>query len=201
MLTVAAGLGAVAVIAYGPWRDDPFSECSGGVATGAAEIGGPFTLVSETGAEVTSAEAIAGPTLVYFGYTFCPDVCPTDAAAMARAADLLAEKGVKVGQVFISVDPERDTPDVVAAFTDALHPDMLGLTGTPEAIDRVKKAYKVFAQKAPNSDPEYYLVDHSAFTYLMTAPDRFLTVFRSGAAPEDVAETTACYVSKLKGGA
>lgn len=202
LLVAAGGLGALAVAAFGPWGGgDAFSECEGGVATGAASIGGPFRLVSETGAEVSSAEAIAGPTLVYFGYTFCPDVCPTDAAAMARAADLLAEMGLNVSLVFVTVDPLRDTPEVLAGFTDSLHPGMLGLGGPPEAVEAAKKAYKVFAQKAPGGDPEYYLVDHSAFTYLMTAPDRFLTVFRSGSSPEAIAETASCHLEALARGA
>ena len=108
--------------------DDPFASCrQTAVAGGAATIGGPFTLVSETGETVTDADVITGPTLIYFGYTFCPDVCPMDVARNATAVDILEERGRMVTSVFISIDPERDTPKAVADFTDNLHPRMLGL--------------------------------------------------------------------------
>ncbi|MEX2517816.1 MAG: SCO family protein [Paracoccaceae bacterium] len=199
ILLAAAGFGAGGL--YTALKDDTFADCGGGVATGAASIGGPFTLVSETGATVTAAEVIDGPALIYFGYTFCPDVCPVDAAMMAETADMLAARGTPVKTVFISIDPERDTPEVLADFTDNLHPDMIGLTGPVEAVEAAKSAYKVYGAKAAGDDPEFYLMDHSAFIYLMAAPDRFLTIFRHGAAPQDMAETASCYLDALAAGA
>ncbi|MFN3262931.1 MAG: SCO family protein [Pikeienuella sp.] len=193
-LLLAAGLGGGA--AFFAMNDNPFAECGGGMATGAAAIGGPFTLVSGAGERVTSAEVIDRPALLYFGYTFCPDVCPVDAAAMAQTADLLKERGLDVKTAFITVDPARDNEAVVRDFAANLHPEMIGLTGSEAEIDAAKSAYRVYAQKAPGQaeDDPYYLVDHSAFIYLMAAEDRLLTVFRHGVPPEDMAETAACYL-------
>ncbi len=196
---IAASALVVAGLGTGAWfalqGGAGLAECGGGgVATGAASIGGPFELVSETGATVTDADIIDRPTMVYFGYTFCPDVCPVDAANMAAAADILAEQGLDVGTAFITIDPARDTPAVLADFTDNLHPDMIGLTGSDEQIAAAAKAYRVFYQKAPGDDPAFYLMDHSAFGYLMTTGNRFLEVFRHGTSPTEMAEATACHL-------
>lgn len=194
---VAAGLGGTALYVTG--GDDPFADCGGGVATGASAIGGPFTLVSETGERVTSADVIDGPTMVYFGYTFCPDVCPMDSAAMARASELLAERGYKVKTAFISIDPARDTPQILTDFTDNLSPGMIGLTGSDENVAAAASAYKVYYKKGESGDPEFYTMDHSAFIYLMTKGDRFLTIFRHGESGDAIAEGAACYLDALAG--
>ena len=112
---VAVGLGVGAYIAFS--GENAFAECGGGMATGGATIGGPFTLISETGETVTDADVITRPTLMYFGYTFCPDVCPVDVAVMAQAASIAAENGDAVNTAFVTIDPTRDTPEVVADFT------------------------------------------------------------------------------------
>lgn len=178
-------------------EDDPFAACRKSVvATGAASIGGPFTLTSGSGARVTDAEVITGPTLVYFGYTFCPDFCPTDLSRNAVAADMLAERGIKIGQVFVSIDPERDTPEVVADFTDSIHPDIVGLTGSPEEVKAAADAYRVFFRKA-GDDPEYYMMDHSTFTYLMAPDVGFLEFYGSDTSAADMAESLACFADKL----
>ncbi len=192
---VVAGLGAGAYFAFS--GGDAFAECGGGMATGAATIGGPFELVSETGATVTEADIITRPTLVYFGYTFCPDVCPTDVAVMAQAASILEENGTPVNTAFISVDPTRDTPEVVGEFTGLMHPDMVGLTGSEEQVSAAAKAYKVYFQKVEGDDPEYYLMDHSAFTYLMAPVEGFLQVYRHGEPAEAIAKNVACFVDAL----
>jgi protein SCO1/2 len=177
--------------------DDRFAECRRSVvAAGEASIGGPFTLTGVTGARVTDAEAITGPTLVYFGYTFCPDFCPTDLSRYAVAADILAERGVGVGQVFVSVDPERDTPEAMADFTESIHPDILGLTGSPDEVKAAADAYRVYFRRA-GDDPEYYMMDHSTFTYLMAPEVGFLDFFGSDATAEDLAERVACFAGKL----
>ncbi|MFV0475984.1 MAG: SCO family protein [Pikeienuella sp.] len=194
---VAAGLGVGAF--YAATRQDDAADCGGGLA--GASIGGPFTLVSETGETVDQAAVIDGPTLVYFGYTFCPDVCPVDAANMAQAVDLLAAQGLVVKPVFISIDPARDTPPVMADYTEILHPTMLGLTGSAEQVAAAAAAYKVYYARAASDDPEYYLMNHSAYIYLMTAGERFLTFFRRGDTPQTIAETTACHLRAVEGGA
>ncbi|TYB90458.1 SCO family protein [Oceaniovalibus sp. ACAM 378] len=173
------------------------------VAGGAGAIGGPFTLVSETGETVTDVDVITKPTLVYFGYTFCPDVCPLDAARNAAAVDLLAERGYDVQPVFITIDPERDTPEVLAEWTDYMHPDMLGLTGSPEQIKAASQAYKTYFAKREGDDPAFYLMDHTVFSYLMLPEHGFVEFFRGapnfngeGVTEEAVAESTACFLDK-----
>jgi len=176
--------------------DDDFSECRAStVSGGSGAIGGPFTLVDETGATVTDKDVITRPTLIYFGYTFCPDVCPMDTARMAEATELLAERGYDVQPVFISIDPERDTPQVMAEFTDYLHPDMLGLTGSPEQVKAASQAYKTYYRKQDTGD-EYYLVDHSALTYLVLPKQGFVEFFRRELTPEAMADTVACFIDK-----
>jgi len=177
--------------------DDQFAQCrAAAVAGGAGQIGGPFELVSETGETVTDADVIDQPALIYFGYTFCPDVCPLDSARNAGAVDILEERGVIVKPVFISVDPQRDTPEVVAEFTEYLHPRMLGLTGSPEQVKAASQAYRTYynAQPAEEGDEEYYLVDHSTFTYLVLPEHGFVEFFRREVTAEKMAETVACFV-------
>jgi protein SCO1/2 len=189
---------AVAVTAGALWWLRPagsqFAECGSTVVAGEADIAGPFTLVSETGETVTDADVITKPSLVYFGYTFCPDVCPLDSARNAEATDLLAERGIDVQPVFISIDPGRDTPEVVRDFTDIFHPKMIGLTGSPEQVAAASRVYRTY-YKAQETDDEYYLVDHSTFTYLVLPEHGFVEFFRRDATAEEIAETTACFVN------
>lgn len=171
-----------------------FAECGNSAVAGQADIGGQFTLVSETGETVTDADVISKPSLVYFGYTFCPDVCPMDSARNADAVDLLSERGVDAQAVFISVDPERDTPEVVRDFTDIFGSEMVGLTGSPEQIADVSRVYRTY-YRAEDTDEEYYLVDHSTFTYLVLPEHGFVEFFRRDATAEEIADTTACFVA------
>lgn len=176
---------------------DPFADCRGG-QVGGGSIGGPFTLVDENGATVTERDVITGPTLVYFGYTFCPDVCPTDAARNADAADLLAKGGILAKQLFITIDPRRDTPEVLRDFTGNLHDDLIGLTGTEAQVKAASDAYRNYYQ-VRNPDDEYYLMDHTTLTYLMQpaadgAP-AFLDFFKSDVTPQDMAARVACYAA------
>jgi protein SCO1/2 len=168
----------------------------GDTAVAGGAIGGPFELVSETGETVTDKDVITKPTLVYFGYTFCPDVCPLDTARNAQAAYLLADRGIDLGTVFITVDPPRDTVEVVREFTDNFHEDMIGLTGTPDQIKAASLAYKTY-YRADDSDPEFYLVDHSTQTYLMFPETGFATFFRRDSTVEQVAEMSACFIDQL----
>lgn len=202
---LAAGVAALLLAGTALWTwlapgGEDFASCTGGTVTGEAQIGGPFTLVSETGEEVTEAQVLDRPALVYFGYTFCPDVCPFDAARNARAVDLLAERGLDVTPVFVTIDPERDTPEVLAEYTDYMHPDMLGLTGSPEQVRAAAQAYRVFYSRR-GDDPETYLMDHSVFSYLMMPERGFATLFRGapgasgeGVTAEEVADRAACYL-------
>jgi protein SCO1/2 len=196
-VAVVVGLAAGGWFALRPSQADPFAPCrTTAVAGGAAAIGGPFTLTDDEGRQVADAEIITQPTLIYFGYTFCPDVCPTDVSRNALAAAELTERGTNVGQVFISIDPARDTPEAVGDFAAAIDPRLVGLTGTAEEVARAAEAYKVYYRKN-GDDPDYYLMDHSSFTYLMAPGKGFLDFYRSDATPEQVADSVACYASRL----
>ena len=191
---VVIGIGGAAAWTFLKSPEDQFAQCSESTVAGGA-IGGPFTLVSETGATVTDADVITRPTLLYFGYTYCPDVCPFDAARNAEAADILIERGYDVQTAFISIDPERDTPEVLAEFTDYMHPDMIGLTGTPEQVKAASTAYKTYYRKQePEEGDEFYLVDHSTFTYLVLPEIGFVEFYRREHTPEQIADGTACFI-------
>jgi protein SCO1/2 len=190
---VLAALIAVPVaIIYGTGsEEDQFAQCSQGAVAG-GDIGGPFTLVSGEGVEVTEQDVITEPSLVYFGFTYCPDVCPLDVARNAEAVDILEEMGVPATPVFISIDPERDTPQVVGEFADIMHPKMIGLTGSPEQVKAASQAYRTFYRKQPGGGDDY-LVDHSTFTYLVLPEHGFVDFFRRDVGPDQMAETVACY--------
>jgi|SRR6056297_450143 len=192
-----AGLGAMYVAGFGEADpEDGFAQCrASNVAGGAAQIGGPFELVSETGETVTDADVIDKPTLIYFGYTYCPDVCPMDAARNAEAVDVLESRGYMVKPVFISVDPARDTPEVMAEFTDYLHPRMIGLTGSEEQVRAASKAYRTYfqAQEPDEGEEEFYLVDHSTMSYLSLPGHGFVEFFRRDVTPEKMADRIACF--------
>jgi protein SCO1/2 len=189
-LAAAAGLGVYV------WQASQTTIACGDTTVAGGAIGGPFELISETGETVTDADVITKPTLVYFGYTFCPDVCPLDSMRNAQAAYMLEDQGIDIGTVFISIDPARDTVEVVRDFTDNFHEDMIGLTGSPEQVKAASQAYRTYYQ-IQEGDPEYYLVDHSTQTYLMFPDTGFATFFRNDTPSERVAEVTACFVDQL----
>ncbi|NWG46831.1 MAG: SCO family protein [Alphaproteobacteria bacterium] len=157
--------------------------------TGAAELGGPFTLTAQDGRRVSSAEFAGKWQLLYFGFTYCPDVCPTELNRMAAVLEALGPRAQKVQPLFITVDPERDTPEVMAAYVRHFGDRLIGLTGTPEEIAAVLAAYRVYARKAEiESSSVGYLVDHSSVLYLMTPDGRFDTFFTAADAVEDITE-------------
>ena len=189
-----AALGGMwaATMMRGP--DDRFATCrSSQVAGGTSQIGGPFTLLDKTGAAVTDADVLTGPSLIYFGYTFCPDVCPLDTSRNAEAVDLLEAQGKMVTPVFISIDPQRDTPEVVGEFAENLHERMIGLTGTPEQVKAASQAYKTYYRAHP-ADDDYYLVDHSTFSYLVLPEYGFVEFFHRNLTAEELATNVACFL-------
>lgn len=193
---VAALLGASAWYVLANRGDDVFAECRQGQVAG-GDIGGPFTLVNTAGQTVTDAEVLAGPSLVYFGYTFCPDVCPFDMARNVEAIDLLDAKGIDVTPVFISIDPERDTPEALGDYASNMHPKLVALTGSAEQVKTASQAYKTFYAKRETGD-EFYLMDHSTFTYLMLPGSGFVDFFRREITSDQMAESVACFVSAGK---
>jgi protein SCO1/2 len=157
-----------------------------------ATVGGPFTLTDETGRPVTSETFKGQWRLMYFGFTYCPDICPTDTAKLAAGLKLFEEKHPKeaaaLQPLFVTVDPERDTPAALAEFTDSFHPRLLGLTGTRDQVDSALKAFRIYAQKVPGTTPDAYTFDHLAVLYLMD-PDGRPVQFLAGpaATPESIA--------------
>lgn len=173
--------------------DDKYAQCKNSAVAGGDDLGGPFELVNAAGQTVTDADVITEPSLLYFGYTFCPDVCPLDVARNATAVDLLAERGMSVTPVFISIDPARDTPEVVGEFADNMHPKMIGLTGSPEQVKAASVAYRTY-YKAHEAEDEFYLVDHSTFSYLVMPGEGFVDFFRRDVTPEQMADKIGCFI-------
>ncbi len=156
--------------------------------SGGGAIGGPFTLVQHDGRTVTDLDFRGRWMLIYFGYTFCPDVCPTSLTLASSALDRLTPtQRQMVVPVFITVDPTRDTVAVMKDYVSAFTADMVGLTGSEEQVAAAMKAYKVYAAKAKSDDPATYTVDHSSILYLVGPDGRFVQHFPHGAGIEDVA--------------
>ncbi len=181
LVLVGAALGLTRWLTPGP------QEAAG---TGEVTIGGPFQLVDQNGQEVTDEKFRGRLMLVYFGYTFCPDVCPLGLTTIAEALDRLpAEDRDQIVPVFITVDPERDTVAVMKDYVGAFSDRLVGLTGSPDAVQDVLREYRVYARKADSETADgAYLVDHSTFTYLMDREGRYLAHFGHSATPEEMAE-------------
>lgn len=158
-----------------------------------ASIGGPFTLTAHDGRVVSDKDFAGKYRLIFFGYTFCPDICPTELQSIAQAMDLMGDAGGDVQPLFITIDPARDTAPVLADYVKLFHPTILGLTGTEAQIAAVAKAYRVyFARSQEPAAADAYLMDHSTFGYLMAPDGSFITVFAKGTTPEQmVAAITA----------
>lgn len=154
--------------------------------TGTATVGGPFQLVDQTGAPVTEAALKGKPTLIFFGFTHCPDVCPTALFEMSEIFAALGPDASKLQAFFITVDPERDTPEALKAYLSSFSPQLKGLTGTPDQVDAVKKAYRVYARKVP-LDGGDYTMDHTAVVYLMDKTGAFLAPFNAKRPPAEAA--------------
>ena len=156
-----------------------------------AKIGGPFALIDQNGQSVTDQTIGNIYRIMYFGYTSCPDVCPTDVANLARGLKALRaldpQAASKVRLVFVSVDPARDTPPVLKAFTQNFDPKMLALTGRLAAIENTAKAFGVSFSIAPNQDKTTYLVDHSRVSYLMDPSNTPIALVPQDAAPDVIA--------------
>ena len=192
---VAALLGGLAYMMMRGPSGAGFAQCRESVvAGGSGAIGGPFELVDHSGQTVTDESLLTRPTLLYFGYAFCPDVCPLDANRNALATDVLAEQGYDLQPVFISVDPQRDTPEVLADFVGFMHPEMVGLTGTEEQIRDAARAYRAYYAIHDQDDDEFYLIDHSTFSYLLLPGHGFVEVFRRDLTPEALADRIACFI-------
>jgi cytochrome oxidase Cu insertion factor (SCO1/SenC/PrrC family) len=157
------------------------------VITGRPDVGGPFRLTDQNGKSVSDADFRGRYMLVYFGYSFCPDVCPTTLAVMAQALEKLGSKASRVVPVFITIDPERDTPKVLADYMKAFGPSFVGLTGNDAAIKDVEKKYRVYAVKKPLEKGNYG-VDHSSVLYLMGPDGKLVNFYDEAISPDDLAK-------------
>ena len=161
---------------------------SSGIVSGEALISGPFQLTDQDGNTVTDQTYKGRLMLIYFGFTYCPDACPTALGVMSAALDQLDVSADRVVPILITVDPERDTPAVLKDYVSNFHPRMVGLTGTPAQIAQVAKAYRVFYQKAPGATGEEYLMDHTLLIYLMDGEGKYIAHFGPDAKPEQIAD-------------
>lgn len=191
VLVVAAVIGVAVLPRLGFLGIGGVGHESDGAADSAAggDIGGPFTLVNGAGETVTEASWPGKYLLIYFGYTYCPDVCPTSLQTMTEALQQLEPTLVdKVQPIFVSVDPERDLPEDVAEYAGFFHKRLIGLTGTPEQVEAAAQAYRVYYERVEQPKSAIgYLLDHSAITYLMAPDGSLAAFFKHGEDPADMA--------------
>jgi len=155
--------------------------------SGTALVGGPFTLTDQFGNTRTAEDFRGKFMLVFFGYTYCPDFCPTALNTMSEVMTLLGPDADKVQPIFITIDPQRDTVEQLRLYAQSFDPRLVALTGTPEQIAIVAKAYRVYYAKAKGESGDDYLMDHSTFVYLMGPDGAYVTHFRYGLPAEDMA--------------
>lgn len=153
------------------------------------DLGGDFTLTDHDGARVGPADFDSDYLLIYFGYAFCPDVCPTELAEMSQALDMLGDEAGRVQPLFVTIDPERDTPEVLAGYVPLFHPRLVGLTGSAEDIGSAAEAYRVYYRRVESEAYTYYLMDHSSFIYFTDGTGDLLYLFAPRHSPEEMAET------------
>ena len=165
----------------------------GGGGPAASAIGGPFKLVDQNGDPITDADLKGKPHLVFFGYTHCPDICPTTLFDVSEVLRALGKEADGTGALFITVDPERDTPAVMKDYLSSFNPHLRGATGDRAAIDAAEKSYRVYAKKVPTQSGDYSM-DHTALVYLMDKQGRFVAPFSLKRKPEEAAADLRRYM-------
>ncbi len=186
-LRAIATLMAIAVLGVAA-----FIVMSGSERPRAALIGGAFSLKAGDGKTVSDETLRGRPFLVYFGYTHCPDVCPTE---LARISDVLNQMGDKtIPALFITVDPERDTPKIMQDYVSSFNPAIIGLSGSPQAIEAAEKTFRVFARKGPPQADGDYSMDHSSIVYLMDKNGAFVEAFNVERPTEEAAKDLERYL-------
>jgi cytochrome oxidase Cu insertion factor (SCO1/SenC/PrrC family) len=161
-------------------------------------VGGPFDLIDHTGQRRTDADFRGKLVVIYFGYTHCPDVCPTELQAISLALDELGMAADRVQPLFITVDPERDTPSVLADYVSSFHARLVALTGPAPAIQKVALAYRVFFTKSV-ARPDGYAIDHTGFIYLVGKDGRYIDFLPPGLAPERIVEALRLHLDRQNG--
>src|SRR5690242_3013779 len=158
-----------------------------------AAIGGPFQLVDQSGATVTADKLQGKPTLLFFGYTHCPDICPTTLFDVSEVLRAMGKDADRVNAYFVSVDPERDSPAIMKDYLSSFDPHLKGLTGDPEAVAKMLSAYRVYARKVPLKDGDYTM-DHTALIYLMDREGHFVAPFNLKRSPDEAAADLKRYL-------
>jgi len=162
-------------------------------ATNIPAIGGPFALNDQSGQPVTDASLKGRPSLIFFGFTHCPDVCPTSLFEISEVLRALGPDADKVNAYFVTVDPERDTPEAMKSYLASFDPHLRGLTGNPDAIAKIVASYRVYARKVPLKDGDYTM-DHTALIYLMDRTGRFVAPFNLKRSPDAAAADLRRYL-------
>lgn len=185
VLGFALGLAALGGVIY--------SIMPGPAKRGSPEIGGSFAMIGQDGRVVTNADLAGRPYLVFFGYTHCPDFCPTalfDISAVFKAMG----PDKRVAALFVTIDPERDTPDVLKAYLENFDPRIIGLTGDPQKVEAIAKSFRVYAKKVPSEKAGDYTVDHTGVVYLMDKQGKFVSAFNLQRPPQQAAHELEAYL-------
>jgi protein SCO1/2 len=177
---LVAGLSALAAVVYMTMPG------GGGLASGPSAIGGAFMLTDQAGRTITERDLKGKPSLVFFGFTHCPDICPTKLFEMTQMLDKLGADAAKVNVYFVTVDPARDNQELLKAYLGSFHPGISGLTGTEEQVTQAMRAYRAFARKVPLEGGNYTM-DHTVFVYLMDRNGTFVSTFDVARDPEQAA--------------
>jgi protein SCO1/2 len=186
--SLAIGLAAVLWLAGGgPFGGNPLGKSQ------PSKIGGPFQLTDQNGQTVTDKDMAGRPTIIFFGYTHCPDVCPTSLFEMSEVLRAMGKDADRVNAYFVTVDPERDTQATMKEFLSSFDPHLKGLTGDPAAVTKILSAYRVFAKKIPLQDGEYSM-DHTALIYLMDRDGNFVSPFNLHRSPDAAAADLKGYL-------
>jgi len=187
-ITILLANNCVATTSFAQSAERSAAELMDAVMWNREPIGGPFALIDHTGRQRTDADFRGKLLLVYFGFTSCADVCPTDLQAIALALEQLGGVAEAVQPLFITLDPERDTPEHLAEYVPLFHPRLIGLSGDAASVREAARAYRVYYAKVPMSDGSDYTIDHSGFIYLMDRVGKYVGFFPPGTPPDRIAE-------------
>jgi protein SCO1/2 len=191
---IPLALAVVGIAAGVAWYERGGADSAASETESTLSIGGPFSLIDQNGNTVTDQTFAGSYRLIYFGYSFCPDACPTELQVMADAVAALGPDGQKVQPIFVTIDPARDTPKQLANYVPLFDKRLVGLTGTPQQVAEVARAYRVYYARADQSDA--YAMNHSSFVYLMDPKDKFLTVFSSDTSSDKMAAAIRDYMKR-----
>jgi protein SCO1/2 len=194
LLSSIAGLGIAALIALSTARQDSHNALQ---PVTADAFGGPLTaLFKHTGEKIEPGDFKGAYKIIYFGFTFCPAICPTELAKMTAALNQLGDEGGKIQPLFITVDPERDTVEAMKNYVSLFHPSLIGVTGAPDDIAQTLKDYKIYAAKVEDETMTEYTMDHSSFLYFIAPDGRLLHIFKMQDTAEQMAATMRAWLSK-----